>query len=53
MSVTAHIEELKKKHANLSERVKTQARRPGIDALELSSMKKEKLRLKEEIERLS
>ncbi len=53
MSVSAHLEELKKKHQNLSTRVEEAQRSPGTDDLELVAMKKQKLRLKEEIERLS
>ncbi|MEL6100134.1 MAG: DUF465 domain-containing protein [Pseudomonadota bacterium] len=53
MSVSAHLEELKKKHQNLSTRVEQAQRSPGTDDLELVAMKKQKLRLKEEIERLS
>ena len=53
MSVQAHLEELKRKHQTLSEEVEVAQRAPGIDDLELASMKKAKLRLKEEIARLS
>lgn len=53
MSVTAHLEELKKKHQSLSEQVEFAQRSPGMDHTELVAMKKQKLRLKEEIVRLS
>jgi hypothetical protein len=53
MSMSSHISELKKKHEELSERVELVQRRPGSDDLEVATMKKEKLRLKEEITRLS
>lgn len=53
MSVTAHLEELKKKHENLSEQVETAQRSPAVDQIELAAMKKQKLKLKEEIVRLS
>lgn len=53
MSVTAHLEELKKKHRVLSDQVKEAQRAPGVDDLAIATMKKQKLRLKEEIERLS
>ncbi len=52
MSLGAHLQELKKKHANLSERVEQAQRSPSIDDLDLRALKKEKLRLKEEITRL-
>ena len=53
MSLSSHIEELKKKHHALSERVEAAQRAPGVSSLELADLKKQKLRLKEEIERLS
>lgn len=53
MSLNAHLETLKKKHSEMSDAVEQAQRSPGVDALELSSMKKEKMRLKEEINRLS
>jgi hypothetical protein len=52
MSLGAHLQELKKKHAHLSERVEDAQRSPSIDDLDLRALKKEKLRLKEEIARL-
>ena len=53
MSLTSHLQELMRKHQTLSEEVEQAQRAPGIDDLAVASMKKEKLRLKEEIERLS
>ena len=53
MSLTSHLQELKKKHANLSRQVEDAQRTPSSDPLDLSAMKKRKLQLKEEIERLS
>ena len=53
MSVSAHLTELKKKHHHLSLEVEEAQRSPGIDGLQLTSLKKQKLKLKEEIERLS
>ncbi|GGB94535.1 DUF465 domain-containing protein [Marivita lacus] len=53
MSLTSHLQELKRKHKTLSEEVEQAQRAPGIDDLTVASMKKQKLRLKEEIERLS
>jgi len=53
MSITAHLEELKKKHQNLSDQVDVAQRSPAIDQVELAVMKKQKLKLKEEITRLS
>lgn len=53
MSLTSHLQELKKKHTDLSNAVEAAQRSPGMDDLEISRMKKEKLHLKEEIARLS
>lgn len=53
MSVSAHVMELKKKHEILSQRVEEAQRMPSTDGLDLASLKKQKLKLKEEIQRLS
>lgn len=53
MSLGSHIEELRKKHQDLSAKVDQAQRAPGISTLDVAEMKKQKLRLKEEIERLS
>lgn len=53
MSVQSHVAELRKKHQHLSDEVERAQRTPATDDLAIAAMKKEKLRLKEEIERLS
>lgn len=53
MSLSSHVEELKKKHQALSTRVEEAQRAPGTRDLEIAELKKQKLRLKEEITRLS
>ncbi len=53
MSVTSHVEELRKKHQTLSDAVERAQRSPGASDLEITEMKRQKLRLKEEITRLS
>lgn len=53
MSLTSHLQELRRKHELLSNRVEQAQRHPGADGLLIVSLKKEKLRLKEEILRLS
>ncbi|MHA6345019.1 YdcH family protein [Roseivivax sp. CAU 1761] len=53
MSLSSHLQELKKKHQTLSERVEAAQRAPGTDGLHIAELKKQKLRLKEEITRLS
>ena len=53
MSLSSHLAELKRKHQHLSLEVEEAQRAPGVDGLQVASLKKQKLRLKEEIERLS
>lgn len=53
MTVTSHIAELKKKHEHLSDMVMRAQRSPGTDDLQIAELKKQKLKLKEEITRLS
>ncbi|MEQ6248874.1 YdcH family protein [Sulfitobacter sp. HNIBRBA3233] len=53
MALSGHLESLKKKHHDMSEAIEQAQRSPGVDGLELASMKKQKMRLKEEITRLS
>ncbi|WP_299024938.1 DUF465 domain-containing protein [uncultured Sulfitobacter sp.] len=53
MSLNAHLETLKKKHRDMSEAIEQAQRAPGVDGLEVAAMKKKKMRLKEEINRLS
>lgn len=53
MSLSSHLQELKKKHQHLSESVEMMQRRPATDDLEIAKLKKQKLMLKEEINKLS
>ena len=53
MTLTSHIAELKRKHRDLSEAVEAAQRSPGTDDLNIAQMKKRKLALKEQINRLS
>ena len=53
MSMTSHIQELRRKHATLSEQVELEQRKPAADGLHIAELKKQKLKIKEEIERLS
>lgn len=52
MSVGAHLQELRKKHDNLSKEVEEVQRSLGSDDMSIQDLKKQKLRLKEEISRL-
>lgn len=53
MTVSSHIEELRRKHQTLSARVDDAQRSAGTDSLTIASLKKQKLQLKEQIERLT
>lgn len=53
MSVQNHIAALKKKHADLDDEIRAAEARPGSDDLEIAALKKEKLRIKDEIHQLS
>ncbi|MFD1794558.1 DUF465 domain-containing protein [Paracoccus aurantiacus] len=53
MSVDAHIEMLREKHDKVSRAVEQAQRAPGSSDFEIAEMKREKLRLKEEITRLN
>lgn len=53
MSLSSHLQELKKKHQSLSDHVNEMQRNPSTDDLEIAKLKKQKLRLKEEITRLT
>lgn len=52
MSLSSHITELRKKHQALSDEVDRALRSPAVNDLQISEMKKQKLRIKEEIARL-
>jgi hypothetical protein len=53
MTLSSHLQELRKKHETLSEEVEVAQRSPGTDDIHITELKKQKLRLKEEIQRLS
>ncbi len=53
MSLQSHIDSLKTRHADLEARVRDEDSRPKPDADVLVKLKLDKLRLKEELQRLS
>ncbi len=53
VTIASHLTELRKKHEHLSDVVEKAQRSPGSDALKIADLKKQKLKLKEEISRLS
>lgn len=52
MSMTSHLQELRRKHDHLSSVVEVEQRSPGASDLKIADLKRQKLRLKEEISRL-
>ena len=53
MALAAHLAELSEKHKLLERRIEEEVTRPGSDDLEIHRLKLEKLKLKDEIVRLS
>ncbi len=53
MTVESHVLELRRKHQTLSDKIDAAHRSPGMDDITIAQMKKEKMRLKEEIARLT
>lgn len=52
MAVEARIRELGSRHHALDEAIQDEMRRPAVDDLRLKELKRQKLKLKEEIENL-
>ncbi len=52
MGLESHIEQLNEKHKKLEETISDELAHPGHDELRLMALKRQKLRLKEELERL-
>ena len=53
MSVGSHLTELSEKHRTLERKIAEEMSRPAADIAKISQWKHEKLRLKDEIERLA
>jgi hypothetical protein len=53
MSVEEHIEALRTKHASLKEAIEEENQRPHPDDLKITELKREKLRIKDEIAQLN
>ena len=52
MSMQSHITELERRHAALEREIETAMLHPSVDNLEVADMKRRKLRLKDEIQKL-
>ncbi len=49
MSVQARIKELDTRHANLDSQIVQELKHPAYDSIHISSLKKQKFRLKQEL----
>ena len=52
MALDAHLEELSDRHRALDRKIEEELARPTADDLKIAELKRQKLRLKDEIERL-
>ncbi len=52
MALDAHLVELSEKHRSLDRKIEEEEARPAADPLKIAEWKRQKLRLKDEIERL-
>lgn len=52
MAVIAHLAELERRHQALEREIEAAMSHPSVDALEVAELKRKKLKLKDEIERL-
>jgi hypothetical protein len=52
MALESRIRELDTRHRDLDYAIECEARRPSVDAIQLVALKRQKLKIKEEIEQL-
>jgi len=52
MSLASHLEELKKKHGEIEREIDDAMLHPSVDDLEIVNLKRRKLAIKDEIEKL-
>ena len=52
MALDAHLVELSERHRSLDRKIEEELSRPAADTLKIADLKRQKLRLKDEIERL-
>ena len=52
MTLAAHLAELSEKHRMLELRIQEELARPGSDDLQITKLKKEKLRIRDEMAKL-
>lgn len=52
MSMQSHLEELQRRHAEMERKIEDALLHPSTDSLNLADLKRKKLKLKDEIERI-
>ena len=52
MSLASHLAELKRKHGEIEREIDSALNHPSIDDLEIANLKRRKLAIKDEIEKL-
>jgi hypothetical protein len=52
MTLAGHLSELSERHRSLEQRIQEEMARPSADELQVSRLKKEKLRIKDEMLKL-
>jgi hypothetical protein len=52
MALQGHVQELTEKHQKLEDLIQSEMRHPDWDEVRVAALKKEKLRIKDEMERL-
>lgn len=53
MTVESHLAELQRRHIQIDSKIADEEKRPSSDDLEIAALKRKKLSLKDQIERLS
>lgn len=53
MNLSSRLNELRKKHETLSKMIEKEQRSPGADDLEIAELKRQKLHLKDEMQRIA
>jgi hypothetical protein len=52
MTATPHLDQIERKYQSLKDQISKARQHPSIDDLELAELKRQKLQLKDELERL-
>ncbi|MEP3049115.1 MAG: DUF465 domain-containing protein [Roseibium sp.] len=52
MSMQSHLAELQRRHAEMERKIEDALLHPSTDSLKLANMKRQKLKIKDEIERI-